>query len=359
MAEVASSPVAGRRRPTMADVGRLAGVSPTTVSFVINNRVNSGISPETRQLVLEAVELLGYRPNRAAQGLRTRRTHTIGLVTDRVGVTPHGGRTISGAHDVAQEHGSLLLIVNSNPRVVIAAVDDLLDRQVDGIVFAAEGTKRMTPPEAARQVPSVLVNCFAPRNTVPCVLPDEKRGGREATELLIAAGHRTIAHITGARAAWATRERIKGYYAALADAGIPRDDQLVLTGHFRTDSGYELTRALLARRDLPTAIFCGNDRMAMGAYQAMAEAGLRVPEDMSIVGYDDQEDLAAELRPPLSTLRLPYYEMGRWALEQIFAGAVPTLPPRTYLPCPVVTRGSVAYPRGLLYRFSIADVIDS
>ena len=328
----------------MADVGRLAGVSPTTVSFVINNRADAGISPETRKLVLDAVELLGYRPNRAAQGLRTRRTHTIGLVTDKVAVTPHGGRTISGAHDVAQRHGSLLLIVNSNPRVVGAAVDDLLDRQVDGIVFAAEGTTRMTPPEAARQVPTVLVNCFTPGNTVPCVLPDEERGGREATELLIAAGHRTIAHITGPRAAWATRGRLKGYFAALASAGIPRDDDLVLTGHFRTDWGYELTRALLAVTKRPTAIFCGNDRMAMGAYQALAEAGLRVPDDISIVGYDDQEDLAAELRPPLTTLRLPYYDMGRWALEQIFAGTVPTLPARTYMPCPVVKRGSVASP---------------
>jgi LacI family transcriptional regulator len=271
-----------------------------------------------------------------------------GLVTDRVAVTPHGGRTISGAHDVAQKHGSLLLMVNSTPRVVRAAVEDLLDRQVDGIVFAAEGTKRMTPPEVARQVPTVLVNCFAPGNAVPCVLPDEARGGREATELLIAAGHRVIAHITGARAAWATRERLKGYYAALAGAGIVRADDMVLTGHFRTDSGYELTRTLLASRRRPTAIFCGNDRMAMGAYQALAEAGLRVPEDMSIVGYDDQEDLAAELRPPLTTLRLPYYEMGRWALEQIFAGTVPTLPPRTYLPCPVVTRGSVASPSSVV-----------
>jgi LacI family transcriptional regulator len=328
----------------MADVGRLAGVSPTTVSFVINNRENSGISPQTRQLVLEAVDMLGYRPNRAAQGLRTRRTHTIGLITDRVAVTPHGGRTISGAHDVAQRHGSLLLIVNSNSRIVRAAVDDLLDRQVDGIVFAAEGTSRMTPPEAVRQVPTVLVNCFAPGDTTPCVLPDELRGGRDATELLLAAGHRRIAHITGARAAWATRERIKGYFAALKDAGISRNEDLVLTGRFRTDSGYELTQRLLTLKQWPTAIFCGNDRMAMGAYQALAEAGLRVPDDMSIVGYDDQEDLAAELRPPLTTLRLPYYEMGRWALEQIFAGTVPTLPPRTYLRCPVIIRGSAATP---------------
>ena len=332
------------RRPTMADVGRLAGVSPTTVSFVINNRTDAGISQETRKLVLEAIELLGYRPNRAAQGLRTRRTHTIGLVTDRIAVTPHGGRMISGAHDAAQKHRSLLLIVNSNPRVVRTAVDDLLDRQVDGIVFAAEGTSRMNPPEAALQVPTILVNCFAPGDKVPCVLPDEVRGGRDATELLIAAGHRKIAHITGSRRAWATRERLKGYFAALKDAGIPRDDDVVLTGHYRTDSGYELTRTLLAGSKRPTAIFCGNDRMAMGAYQALAEAGLRVPQDMSIVGYDDQEDLAAELRPPLTTLRLPYYEMGRWALEQIFSGTIPTLPPRTYQPCPVVIRGSVASP---------------
>jgi LacI family transcriptional regulator len=327
----------------MADVGRLAGVSPTTVSFVINNRTDSGISPATRKLVLEAVELLGYRPNRAAQGLRRRRTQTIGLITDQAAVSPHAGRTIAGAHDVAWKHGSLLLVANTNkdPKVVRATVHELLDRQVDAIAFAAEGTRRVTPPEAARQVPTVLVNCFTAGNTLPCVLPDEAGGGRAATELLLAAGHRRIAYITGMRGAWATRGRLRGYVAALADAGIARDDGLVLVGNFRTDSGYERTRELLARRVRPTAIFCGNDRMAMGAYQAVAEAGLRVPEDISIVGYDDQEDLAAELRPPLSTVRLPYYEMGRWAIEQIFAGTVATLPSRTYEPCPVVSRGSV------------------
>ncbi|MGN6244905.1 MAG: LacI family DNA-binding transcriptional regulator [Motilibacteraceae bacterium] len=325
-------------------MARLAGVSPTTVSFVINDR--PGLPEATRQRVREAIDALGYRPNRAARGLRTRRTHTLGFLTDEIAVTPFAGRTVTGAHDVAWKQQTLLLIANTtrDQRVISTAVDELLDRQVDGIVFAAVSTRQVTLPATTRAVPTVLVNCFAPGDALPCVLPDEEAGGSAAAQILLEAGHRHIAHLAGLKGTWATRERLKGFRAVLARAGAPLDPDLLRFGTFRTDSGYALMRELLQHENVPTAVFCGNDRMALGAYLALKEAGLRIPEDVSVVGYDDQEELAAEVHPGLTTIGLPFYEMGRWAVEHLLAGDVEGLPARTYLPCPPALRGSVAAP---------------
>ena len=173
----------GPRRPTMADVGRLAGVSPTTVSFVINADGSQTISSATQQRVLDAVEQLGYRPNRAAQNLRTQHTSTIGVITDEIAVEPFAGQVIAGAHDEAWSQGSMLLVVNTmrSRAVIEAAVEDLLDRQVDAIIFASAGTRRVTLPAAVMRVPTVLVSCYTAGNTIPCVLPDEVAGGRAAT----------------------------------------------------------------------------------------------------------------------------------------------------------------------------------
>jgi LacI family transcriptional regulator len=206
------------------------------------------------------------------------------------------------------------------------------------------GTRRVTLPDAVKAVPTALVNCYTAGNLLPAVLPDEARGGREATQVLLDCGHRDIAYLTGLAGSWATRARLRGYHEALMAAGIDPRQQTVLTGNFKVDSGYALTREVLARNRPPSAFLCGNDRMALGAYIALLEAGLRVPDDVSVMGYDDQESLAAEIHPSLSTVRLPYYEMGRWAAEQVFAGTLDRLPPRTYVPCPVVVRDSVAAP---------------
>lgn len=331
----------------MADVGRLAGVSPTTVSFVINADGSQTISPATQQRVLDAVEQLGYRPNRAAQNLRTQHTSTIGVITDEIAVEPFAGQVIAGAHDEAWSQGSMLLVVNtmrSRP-VIEAAVEDLMDRQVDAIIFASAGTRRVTLPAAVTRVPTVLVSCFTAGNTIPCVLPDEVAGGRAATQLLLDAGHTRVAYLTGAPGAWATRGRLRGHREALSAAGLDPREQVVVPGNYHADSGYDLTRSLLRTPHLPTGILCGNDRMALGAYLALAEAGLRIPEDVSVVGYDDQDPLVTEIRPPLSTVRLPFYEMGRWAAGRLLSGTTGQLPPRTYLTCTPSPRRSVGPPR--------------
>lgn len=336
------------RRPTMADVGRLAGVSAATVSFVLNDTAGQSISEATRKRVLDAVEVLGYRRNYLARSLRTRKTATVGFVTDEIAIEPFAGSTILGANEVAWEQGSLLMVVNTtrDQRVQRDVVEELLDRHVDSVILAYVGTRRVTVPERLiGSVPTILLNGFVTGNTVPAVLPDEAAGGRAATELLLEAGHSSITFITGANAAWATKERIKGFRAALLEGGLRPEQQTVLEGNYQTDSGYELTRELLRKGPPPTALMYGNDRMAMGGLFALSEAGLSVPDDVSVVGYDDQEHLAAHLHPALSTVRLPYYQMGRWAAEQLLSGDLSSLPGRTYLAGPSVPRDSVAAPR--------------
>jgi LacI family transcriptional regulator len=331
----------------MADVGRLAGVSATTVSFVINARSGEVIRPETRQRVLAAVDELGYRPNRAAQGLRTRRTSTIGFITDEVAVESFVGQIITGAHDVAWRNGSVLLVNNTmrSREVTRVALDNLNDRQVDSIIFAAAGTRRVTLPPSAGRAPTILVNCFTANGSLPCVLPDEVGGGRSAARILIDAGHTSIAYLTGVPGAWATRARLRGYREELRHAGIDARDQIVHEGNYQADSGYELTLQLLTKPHRPTGILCGNDRMAIGALMALREKGIDVPGEMSLVGYDDQDALVTRISPAITTVRLPFYEMGRWAAERLFGQGVEGLAPRTYLDCVPVLRESVAPPR--------------
>jgi LacI family transcriptional regulator len=334
-------------RATRADVARLAGVSSTTVSFVLNADSGHSISEATRQRVLEAVARLDYRPNRAARSLRGRRTATIGFVTDEIAVDPFAGATILGAHEVAWASESLLMVVNAtrDQQILRDVIDDLVDRPVDAIIFAVVGTRRIEVPDALKGVPALLVNGWVTGGLLPCVLPDEVAGGRRAAELVIAAGHRRVTFLAGTRSVWATRARLRGLWAAVDAAGLDRGDQTVLYGNYRPDSGYDLMEQVLAAGPPPTAVICGNDRMATGAYLALARAGLRVPQDVSVVGYDDQVQFAQYLRPALTTVRLPYYQMGRWAAEQALTGSTGHLPVRTYLPCPPIERDSVGPPR--------------
>lgn len=334
------------KRPTMADVGRLAGVSATTVSFVLNPNSTQSISAATRARVLQAVNDLDYRPNRSAQGLRGKRTGTIGVVIDETPLEVFAGQTLSGAHDVAWSNSTVLLTTHSNrhPALLQAAAEELADRQVDGLIFVVSGTRALEPPKSTASTPSVLVNCFSEHSAWPAVLPDEEGGGAVAVQQLISAGHTRIAYLTGHSRAWATLRRLEGHRRAVRAAGLPLEAQIELTGNYYLDSGYELTKQLLARPRRPTGIVCGNDRMALGVYLALAEAGVSIPGEMSVVGYDDHDPQITQLNPPLSTVRLPLYEMGRLGAHLLLNTAPADRPPTTYLHCPAVPRGSVGPP---------------
>lgn len=332
------------RRPTSADVAKLAGVSPTTVSLVLSGKATR-ISEATKARVLGAVEDLGYRPNRAAQGLRRGRSSTIGLITDQIAASPFSGPIVSGAHDVAWERGHMLIMMNAtvNARRGGTAVDNLLDQQVDAILYAAIGTREVRLPQQVHRVPTVMVNAFPPDHDLPAIIPDEWSGARALGDHLFDLGHRHVAMLAGVRGAWATGVRVRALRQAMQSAGVRPDPSRLYYGNYRFDSGYALAHEAMQRNPRPTALVCGNDQMAAGAYLALARMGLRIPEDVTVVGYDD-EPLAALLDPPLTTVTLPFYELGRLGATLLLDTPDALKAGTHVVDCPVVVRGSSAPP---------------
>ena len=313
----------------------------TTVSLVVNERPGTGLRPETQERVRLAIRELGYRPNPHARSLVFQSSKTIGFVGERLG-TPFSGGIISGAHDSARAAENLLLILDAEDDEEIAGcIDELQNHRVDGIIVATEGTRLVRLPRQIHRLPTVLVNCVVQGDWVPSIVPDEEQGGRAAARLLLQAGHRDVCYLAGDPAAWATRRRVKGFRAAFAEAGISARRVPVRYGDYRSASGYTLCRQIMESARRPTAIFCGNDRMAFGAYAALSELGLAIPDDVSVVGYDDQEELADSLHPGLTTLHLPFYEMGVLAVKHLLAGTSDALPRESLIPCPPVVRDSV------------------
>jgi LacI family transcriptional regulator len=336
------------------DVARLAGVSITTVSHVLNDTPNTRVSAETRARVREAAAQLGYGPNRAARALRTNRSGLIGLLSEEIATTPHAGRIILGAQDAARAHDLTLVIVNADRNSADSHESDvqtLIDRQVEAVLYATMYHRRISVPANLRLVPAVLIDSTDQDGVVPAVVPDEVGGAVTAVTHLVEAGHRRIGFLNNDDDVPATHERLIGYKQALQRHGIPIDEHLIRQAPSETLPGYALAREVLAGHDRPTALFCYNDRMAMGAYRAAAELGLDIPRDLSIVGFDNQELIAANLFPGLTTVALPHYEMGEWAVEtlvHLLSGEGEQQPPAdgpTRLHCPLVTRGSVAAPR--------------
>lgn len=333
------------------DVAARAGVSQTTVSHVLNATPHTRVSDETAARVRAAAEELGYRPNRLARGLRTQASEMIGLLTEEIATTPHAGRIILGAQEEASRHNLTLAIINSelnpDPEVPPAQVQAFLDRQVDGIIYATVYHDEIVVPENLASRPAVLIGARDRTGTLPAVLPDERAGAAAVVEMLVARGHRRIAFAASAEDVPATRGRLRGYLEAMAAAGLSTEG-LVGEGNSDARGGYTATTALLDAA--PTALFCYNDRMAMGAYRAAGERGLSIPGDLSVVGFDDQAPIPESLFPPLTTVALPHYEMGAWAVDALYAvvsgsgDRVASLPP-TLLACPLVERESVAAPR--------------
>jgi len=337
---------------TIRDVAKRAGVSFKTVSRVLNGEAT--VRPVTRQRVLDAMDALDYTPHHTARQMRTRRSNTIGLISDEIATSPFAVDIVKGAQLEAWHHGMLLLVVNTerDAQHEADAIATLLERRVEGIVYAAMFHRSVEPNDRLRHVPAVLIDCFEPNGAYPAVVPDEEQGGHLATQTLIDHGHRRIGFVNldPVASAAAAAGRLVGYRRALAEAGLPFDPELVRHATTATDQGYTLTAHLLDLEDRPTALFCGNDRMAVGAYCAIYERGLRIPADVAVIGYDDQEEIATYLMPALTTIALPHLEMGRWGvrrlLDLVAADGEPLADPPAFatphrLTCPLVTRDSV------------------
>lgn len=338
-------------KTTLRDVANRSGFSITTVSHVLNDVPGKRIPAATRERVRAAAAELDYSPNRLAQGLRLQRSNTLGFVNDQITTSPHAGQTILGAQDAAAEHGSLLLLMTTgnDPDLENREIQALRDRQVDGIVYAAEYHRVLTPPAALRGVPAVLLDARSSTEGFSCVVPDEVGGAMTAIKELTDHGHRRIGFVTNIMDIPATRLRLEGFRKGLRLAHRTYQKALVVEDVSEAAGGFRAASTLLRRppADRPTAIFCFNDRMAMGAYQAAAELGLRIPDDLSIVGFDDQELISAGLRPGLTTVALPHYAMGRWAVTTLLRDIETEgkEPPRSeILACPLVRRASVGPP---------------
>ncbi len=336
------------------DVAAAAGVSATTVSHALNDVSYARISQETRDKVRSAAERLGYGPNRLAQALRTQRSGMLGLVSEDIATTPHAGRIILGADRTARARGYNLMIINTSASASSesreADVEALLERRVDGILYATMSHREVQVPANLGSVPAVLVDAVSIGASITAVLPDEDGGARAAVAVLLAAGHTRIGFLNSTDDVPATRERLRGFRATLTEAGLDGASAPVESEPSQVRGGYDAARRMLARSNRPTGLFCFNDRMAMGAYRAAAELGLAIPADLSVVGFDDQELIAANLHPGLTTVALPHYKMGAWATETLIdaiegktdLSALAVRP--TTLDCPVVARGSVAPP---------------
>ena len=333
------------KRVTMTDIARLAGCSQSTVSVVLNNTPNIRISKETRERVLKGAEQLGYEivPGHAAL---TGRPRQIAVLFDRIATSPEAVISIDGAREMAWTTGHIVAVAQTlnDPEMEPITIDAMLRNGVDAIVYGTIMTRKVEVPRPlyAARVPVVLLNCYSDDRAFPSVCPGEVAGGHRATDALLAAGHRRIAIITGEMWMDAARDRLRGYRQALATADIPYDPGLVREGNWQTSAGYEQTHALMSLRIPPTAIFCCNDRMAVGCYEALKERGLSIPDDVSVIGYDDEE-VARHLSPQLSTLVLPHREMGRWAIERALTASYGHhgKQPITKLECPLIERDSI------------------
>ena len=337
---------------TLADVARQAGVSQTAASFVLSGRSQDmRISAEAQERVRQAARETGYRPNIVSRSLRTGTTHTIGFVSDAVSTTPFAGHLIWGTVDAAREHGCLLFMAETegDPELEQQLIEALHDRQVDGIVFASMYTRRLMIPKALLDGPAVLLNALpARRSAIPSVVPDEAGAGRTAARVLLDAGHRDGICLVGAgpggieapEDSIAAVERMQGILETLDAAGV-RIADAAGASDWQPDHGFEATTQLL-RRTRPSALICFNDRLALGAYQALADAGLDVPADVSVVSFDD-DVFASWIRPQLTTVALPHYELGRTAVELLLdqVGGSARKQRIYRVPMPLRERGSV------------------
>ncbi|WP_438349798.1 LacI family DNA-binding transcriptional regulator [Paenibacillus sp. FA6] len=305
--------------PTIKDVAKNANVSVATVSRVLHNL--SGYSNKTKLKVLQAVEDLGYHPNAIARGLINKRTQTIGVLFPDVS-SNFSSEILHGIEEIAHEKGFSVIVCNTavDGKRTMKYLQVLREKQVDGVVFTSEVLKDEYYQALKEMgVPVVLVNTQSHKHMIPYVKVDDRQAAYQATDHLIQNGHREIAMIGGTP--WdpvAGIPRLEGYRQALEDNNIQFSESRVAYGDFHLESGREAMEKLLTEALPFTAIFAASDEMAIGAMGVALEKGLKIPDDLSIIGYDDLR-LSRMIFPPLTTIHQPLAQMGRLASEKLIA----------------------------------------
>lgn len=303
-------------KTTIKNVAQTAGVSIATVSRVINGFDN--VNPETRDKILKVVTELNYSPNLAARGLITKRTEGIGLLLPDL----HGeffSEIIRGVDETVQEHHYHLLVSSShNETKEIDAGLKFMRGRVDGlIVLSPQVESDLLLANLPKSLPVVLLNCHISNPHFDTIVTDGFTGAREMVSYLLEIGHTRIAVIKGGEKNIESQERLRGYKAALSDRGFVNQSDLEFDGDFTEGSGRAAAQRILAMESRPTAIFACNDSMAIGAYGAIRDAGLNIPNDISVCGFDDVP-VAQYLSPPLTTVHVPIHELGSMAINRIF-----------------------------------------
>lgn len=298
----------------MRDVARAAGVSQTTVSLVLNEVPDAHIGQKTRERVLATIDGLGYRPNAVARGLRRSRTDTVGLLwSDGSGIA---GQVVQGAQEAALARGSLLLLAGTGGDAHVAdeICSMLVDRRVDALLVATSNHRAVVTTAQMSSLPTVLVGCTAVDGAVAAVVADHAAAAFEGTEAMLHAGSRRVAFLGGAVTP-TTRLRLAGYWRALLTRGLEKDPALVRDRADELTRAYEAALQLMGGRHRVDGLLCCNREAAAGVYQAAADAGLGIPDDFSVVAFDEPDSSAPLLRPALSTVTLPRYEMARIAVD--------------------------------------------
>lgn len=297
---------------TLKDVAKLAGVSVSTASCALNGKKN--VSEATRRKVLEAAKTLQYQKNGFAFQLKLGESKTIALIIDDL-AGPYFSEFIKGVQDLSLENGYDLIACSSLGGVDSTALKFLTERRTDGvIVFAHHVQDEWLERTVQGHFPIVVVDRRLDHSSLICMDVDNEQGAYLAVKHLIDYGHERIGYVSGpvnSRNQW---QRFSGYQRALREHGLSYQTKWTVNGHFRQDGGFWATKRLIDQGDLPSALFYANDEMALGGLRAFREHGIRVPGDISIVGFDDIE-LAQHVRPALTTIRQPKYEMGALAVD--------------------------------------------
>jgi len=334
-----------RSRILLADVAARAGVSMMTVSRVLNNR--PGVSAATRERVLQAAHAAGYVPHVPARGLASGRTGMLGVVLADL-LDTYYSEILQGAvmEAEAQESRLILHLTGTSDAREIAQVTTLLGGSVDGLLLVLpRAADHYIATIAQKRFPCVLVDHRMLDTPLPAVRSANREGGAVATQYLLGLGHRRIGFITGDMGYGCSAERLEGYRAALAERRIIPDARYVQEGDWTPTSGRRAAEVLLRLDPRPTAIFASNDLEALGVYEAAYDAALRVPEDLSVVGFDDRLE-ARQAYPRMTTVRQPLGAMGGRAVQMVLAlvSGQPLSEPVVELPTELIVRGSTAVP---------------
>jgi LacI family transcriptional regulator, repressor for deo operon, udp, cdd, tsx, nupC, and nupG len=301
----------------MEDVARLANVSTATVSRVLSK--NKNVSNKTRKKVLDVINQVEYKPNRLAANLRRNTSETVAVILPDI-TNPFFAEIVKGFRDEALKSGYHILLCDTgnNTSQEEEFVNLVKERLVDGIILATARMPKNEIYKLSQEIPVVLACEYIDDYEIPTVSIDNVSAAREATEYLIDQGHTRIGLITGPLEVILSRDRVKGYRQALLLHDLPVTDFLMQEGDFSVKSGYDIMMKFLANEQKPTAIFASSDEMAVGALKACKSKGLRIPDDMSIMGFDDIP-LCTLVEPELTTVSQPKYEIGSQAMKMLLS----------------------------------------